>query len=176
MKFLSAIFLSFLCINAFADATQTPPPLGPGPAIVQRVSVFSTTVDWAAVTGLPLRQYSGKISGTKKSLVKDGLVLYYLDSFPCYGEADSVRVWLSPNGKMSGHLRIVCVHKPDKISFAWRNATQEATQARSTGILTCPIEGNTNFKIDISTMNSSPSFVLSDNFNEVLSARLISNF
>jgi len=145
MKFISAVILSLLCLPGFADVT--PPP---APAPVTRVSVFSTTVDWAAVTGLPLRQYSGKISGTKKSLVKDGLVLYYLDSFPCYGEADSVRVWLSPNGKMSGHLRIVCVHKPDKISFAWRNATQEATQARSTGILTCPIEGNTNFKIDIS--------------------------
>jgi len=158
MKFLSAIFLSLLCLNAFADTTQTPPPLGPGPAIVQRVSVFSTTVDWAAVTGLTLNQYTGTIKGTDKSLVKEGLVLYYLDSFPCYGEADSVRVWLSPRGKMSGHLRIVCLYQPETISFAWRNATEDATQARSTGILTCPLEGKRNFTIDISKCERGPDW------------------
>ena len=158
MKFFSAVFLSFLCINAFADTTQTPPPLGPGPAIVQRVSVFSTTVDWAAVTGLTLNQYTGTIKGTDKSLVKEGLVLYYLDSFPCYGEADSVRVWLSPRGKMSGHLRIVCLYQPETISFAWRNATEDATQARSTGILTCPLEGKRNFTIDIAKCERGPDW------------------
>jgi hypothetical protein len=140
MRFISAFFLVLLSVNAFADSVRPAP----------RVSLFSTTVDWAAVTGLPLQQYTGKISGINKSFVKDGLVLYYLDSFPCYGEADSVRVWLSPSGKMSGHLRIVCVHKPETISFAWRNADEDATQARSTGILTCPVDGNTNFTIDIS--------------------------
>ena len=158
MKFLSAIFLSFLCINAFADATQTPPPLGPGPAIVQRVSVFSTTVDWAAVTGLTLNQYTGTIKGRDKSLIKEGLVLYYLDSFPCYGEADSVRVWLSPRGKMSGHLRIVCLYQPETISFAWRNATEDAIQAKSTGILTCPLEGKRDFTIDISKCERGPDW------------------
>ena len=91
-------------------------------------------------------------------MVKNGLVLYYLDSFPCYGEADSVRVWVSPNGKMSGHLRLVCVHKPDEISFSWRNADEDATQARSTGILTCPVEGSTSFKIDISKCEKGPDW------------------
>ena len=149
MRFLSTLFLSLICCSVFADTQPVLPP-APGPAPVHRVSVFSTTVDWAAVTGLPLNQYTGKIEGKNKSLVKEGLVLYYLDSFPCYGEADSVRVWVSPNGKMRGHLRIVCVHKPDFISFAWRNAEEDAIQARSTGILKCPVEGNRNFKIDIS--------------------------
>jgi len=157
MKSLSAIFLSLLCVNAFAD-TPPFPPLEPGPAIVQRVSVFSTTVDWAAVTGLTLNQYTGTIKGMDKKLVKDGLVLYYLDSFPCYGEADSVRVWLSPKGKMSGHLRIVCLYQPDHISFAWRNATEDAIQARSTGILTCPVEGNRYFTIDISKCERGPDW------------------
>lgn len=157
MRFLSVILLSLLCVPAFADATPTPPP-APGPAPVQRVSVFSTTVDWAAVTGLSLNQYTGTVKGTDKSLVKDGLVLYYLDSFPCYGEADSVRVWLSPKGKMSGYLRIVCVYQPDYISFAWRNATEDATQARSTGILTCPVEGKRNFTIDISKCERGPNW------------------
>ena len=158
MRFYPAVFLSFLFVNAFADTVPVPPPLGPDPAIVQRVSVFSTTVDWAAVTGLTLNQYTGTVEGVDKKLVKDGLVLYYLDSFPCYGEADSVRVWLSPKGKMSGHLRIVCLYKPETISFAWRNATEDAIQARSTGILTCPIEGNRHFTIDISKCERGPDW------------------
>ena len=136
--------MSICCISAFAETTPPTPPLTP------RVSLFSTTVDWAAVTGLTLNQYTGKITGKDKSLVKNGLVLYYLDSFPCYGEADSVRVWLSPTGQMSGNLRLVCVHKPEKISFAYRNATEDALDARSIGILTCPVVGDYNFKIDIS--------------------------
>ena len=151
MKFIGTIFLTLISLSAFAD--NAPAPL-PGP----RVSLFSTTVDWAAVTGLPLRQYSGKIIGTNKSLVRDGLVLYYLDSFPCYGEADSVRVWLSPNGKMSGHLRIICVAAPKTISFAWRNATEDATQARSTGILTCPTDEKRDFTIDISKCEIGPNW------------------
>lgn len=80
MKNIFTIFLSLFCVAAFADTTPVP-PIPPAPAPVQRVSVFSTTVDWAAVTGLPLNQYTGTIKGTDKSLVKDGLVLYYLDSF-----------------------------------------------------------------------------------------------
>lgn len=152
MKILYGLIAGFLCASAFADTT---PPVPPAP----RVSLFSTTVDWAAVTGLTLNQYTGKITGTDRSFVKNGLVLYYLDAFPCYGEADSVRVWLSPAGKMSGHLRIVCVHKPEKISFAWRNADEEAVQARSTGILTCPVDGNTSFKIDISKCERGPDWV-----------------
>lgn len=141
MKFLITIFLSLVSIGAIADTPSKPVP---------RVSLFSTSVDWAAVTGLPWRQYTGKIIGGDKSFIKEGLVLYYLDAFPCYGEADSVRVWISPNGKMSGHLRLVCVHAPETISFSWRNATEEATQARSTGIITCPVKGERNFTIDIS--------------------------
>ena len=84
--------------------------------------------------------------------------MYYLDAFPCYGEADSVRVWVSPNGKMVGNLRIVCIHKPDTISFAWRNATEEANQARTTGILTCPVNGTRNFTIDISKCDIGPNW------------------
>ena len=102
MRFLTPIILSIICLPTFADVV---PPIPPMP--VPRVSVFSTTVDWEAVTGLSLRQYTGTVRGVDKKFVKEGLVLYYLDSFPCYGEADSVRVWLSPNGKMSGNLRIV---------------------------------------------------------------------
>ena len=154
MKNIFTIFLSLFCVAAFADTQPVPPP----PAPVQRVSVFSTTVDWAAVTGLPWRQYTGKIMGQDKSFVKQGLVLYYLDSFPCYGEADSVRVWLSPNGKMSGDLRLVCVHKPETVSFTWRNADEQALDAVSTGIINCPVKGNRNFTIDISKCERGPDW------------------
>lgn len=147
MKKIFGLMFALVCCAAFGATAPTPPPAPlPGP----RVSIFSTTVDWTAVTGLPLYQYAGKISGTDKKFVKEGLVLYYLDSFPCYGEADSVRVWLSPTGKMVGNLRLVCVHKPEKISFAWRNADEQALDARTTGIITCPIKGDRNFSIDIS--------------------------
>ena len=136
--------MSLVCFMAVADDTTPPPPMVP------RVSIFSTTVDWAAVTGLRLNQYIGKISGNNNKLVKNGLVLYYLDTFPCYGEADSVRVWISPNGKMVGNLRLVCVHKPTTISFAWRNADEDALDAKTTGILTCSVEGKSELKIDLS--------------------------
>ena len=157
MKLLYGIVLSLFCVTAFADTPSVPVPV-PGPTPVQRVSVFSTTVDWEGVTGLRLNQYTGKITGKDKKFVKQGLVLYYLDSFPCYGEADSVRVWLSPNGKMSGNLRLVCIHLPEKISFAWRNATEDADQARTTGILTCPVEGKRDFTIDISKCERGPDW------------------
>ena len=152
MKILATLFLFLMCVPAWG--TSTPPQPLPGPS----VSIFSTTVDWEAVTGLTLHQYTGKITGGDRSFVKDGLVLYYLDSFPCYGEADSVRVWLSPNGKMVGNLRIVCIHKPEKILFAWRNATEDATQARSTGVLTCPVDGKRHFTIDILTCEIGPNW------------------
>ena len=142
-KFLTFAFLFLLSGIAFAE---TPAP-APAPA---SVSIFSTTVDWEAVTGLSLGQYRGKFTGNNKALIKQGLVLYYLDAFPCYGEADSVRVWIAPNGKAVGSLRFVCITKPEYISFAWRNATEDALDARSTGILVCPVKGDRELTIDLS--------------------------
>lgn len=119
--------------------------------IMRRVSIFSTTVDWSAVTGLPLHQYSGDFVGKNKDLTKNGLVLYYLDSFPCYGEADSVRVWIDKNGNTSDNLRIVCVHAPSEIKFAWRNAERDATQNMTTGLLECPVSARgREFTINLS--------------------------
>jgi len=149
MKKIIALIMSLFCYVAVADVVPPVPPIPPSP-VSSRVSIFSTTVDWAAVTGMGLKQYTGKITGNNKSLVKDGLVLYYLDAFPCYGEADSVRVWISPNDKMVGNLRLVCVHKPSVISFAWRNAKEDALDAKTTGLLTCSVEGNKELKIDLS--------------------------
>ena len=154
MKKIIAFMLMMFPVIGLADTgpqPDTPVPLTP------RISIFSTTTDWAALTGLPLRQFVGDFSWTN-SAVKQGLVLYYLDSFPCYGEADSVRIWLGPNNKSEGKLRLVCVHAPTTISFTWRNATRDADQAASTGLLTCPVTGDRELKIDISKCTRGPDW------------------
>ena len=103
-----------------------------------RVSIFSTSTDWQAVTGRTLNEYSGKFISDKR-LVGRGLVLYYLDGFPCYGLGFGVRVWIGPDGKSDNGLAIACVAAPTEIQFAYRNATRDADQATTTGILTCPV-------------------------------------
>lgn len=112
-----------------AVAADAPPP---------RVSIFSTSTDWQAVTGRTLNEYSGKFISDKR-LVGRGLVLYYLDGFPCYGLGFGVRVWIGPDGKSDNDLAIACVAAPTEIQFAYRNATRDADQATTTGILTCPV-------------------------------------
>ncbi len=132
----------FMCLAGAAWGADATP-------VVRRVSLFSTSTDWAAVTGLPWGQYSGKIIGDKKLTTPNGLILYYLDGFPCYGEADSVRLWISPTGKVDGKLRLVCVHAPTVIQFAWRNAPADAVQKATTGILVCPVTGNRELTVDL---------------------------
>ncbi len=147
------IFVIAMAILPFvASAADNPAPL-PGP----RISVFSTTTDWAALTGLPLRQFTGEFKWSNSD-VNRGLVLYYLDAFPCYGEADSVRIWLGPNKQSEGRLRLVCVHAPTEISFTWRNATRDADQAQSTGILKCPVTGDYELTIDLSKCTRGPDW------------------
>ena len=67
IKFLSGIFFCFLlAVNAYgADSSPAP-----------RVSIFSTSTDWEAVTGLRLSEYRGTVIPDTR-LVKRGLVLYY---------------------------------------------------------------------------------------------------
>ncbi len=147
MKKIIALVSVLFCCSAFADSAPAP-----------RVSLFSTTVDWHGVTGLSLAQYIGDFTGHDRSLLKNGLILYYLDSFPCYGEADSVRVWISPNGETVGKLRLVCIHAPTEVKFAWRNAPQDAEQSETTGLLTCPVSGDYELKIDLSKCRKGPDW------------------
>jgi hypothetical protein len=150
MKKLFSLISVLFCCSAFADsATPLPTP---------RISLFSTTVDWQGVTGLSLSQYTGYFTGGDRSLLKDGLVLYYLDSFPCYGEADSVRVWISPKGETVGNLRLVCINNPTEVNFAWRNAPKDAEQSETTGLLTCPVSGDYELKIDLSKCRKGPDW------------------
>ena len=157
MKKIFALFMLIVPLAAIATDSPQTPPTPPAPAPVQRISIFSTTTDWAALTGLPLRQFVGDFSWTNAD-VSRGLVLYYLDAFPCYGEADSVRIWLGPNRQSTGILRLVCVHAPTEISFTWRNATRDADQAQSTGILNCPVTGEYELKIDLSKCKRGPDW------------------
>ena len=153
MKKIFFILFAVIAMPVFAaDAPVPPAPSAP------RVSLFSTTVDWHGVTGLPLSQYAAEFTGKNLSLIKQGLILYYLDAFPCYGEADSVRTWISPNGTADGAIRLVCVHTPKTISFAYRNANRDAIQAETTGILTCPVRGDYNITIDLSKCERGPDW------------------
>ena len=137
-KIISLLFA--LCVLP-AIAADAPQP---------RVSIFSTSTDWQAVTGLTLNEYSGKFNSDKK-LVGRGLVLYYLDGFPCYGLGFGVRVWIGPDGKTDNDLAIACVAAPTEIKFAYRNATRDADQATTTGILTCPVsDRGRDLTIDLS--------------------------
>ena len=139
-KIISALFA--LCVMpAIAASAPQPQP---------RVSIFSTSTDWQAVTGLTLNEYTGKFISDKK-LVGRGLVLYYLDSFPSYGLGFGVRVWVGPDGDTDNDLAIACVAAPTEIRFAYRNATRDADQATTTGILTCPVsERGRDLTIDLS--------------------------
>ena len=132
-----------------SDKSDTPAP---------RISLFSTSTDWQAVTGLTLNEYRGEFKTSGSKLIGRGLVLYYLDGFPCYGLGDSVRVWLGPGARQEGRLRIACVHAPSEIKFAWRNAARDADQAQSTGIITCPVTGDRDFTIDMSRCSRGPDW------------------
>ncbi len=121
------------------------------PAPAPRISIFSTSTDWQGVTGLTLREYYGKFKySAGNKLVGRGLILYYLDGFPCYGLGDGVRVWLGPGATHDGTLRVACVYPPREIKFAWRNAGRDADQAATTGILSCPVTGDRDLTIDLS--------------------------
>lgn len=134
-----------LAMPAVAADDDTPPQVAP------RVSIFSTSTDWEGLTGLQLNEYRIKFVPDSKLIGRQGLVLYYLDGFPCYGLGFGVRVWLGPNGKDDGgKISIACVYPPTEVKFTWRNATRDADQAVSTGMLTCPVKGDRELTVDLS--------------------------
>lgn len=143
-KFFAIILCLFILTPVLAaDESEKPAPQQP------RVSIFSTSTDWQALTGMLLYEYRGNFIPDNK-LIGKGLVLYYLDGFPCYGLGEGVRVWLGPNNKHDGSLRIACVYPPKEIKFTWRNALRDADEAVSSGLLTCPVTGDRDLTIDLS--------------------------
>ena len=141
------------CILSVAANAATETPIQP------RVSIFSTSTDWEAVTGRPLNEYYGTFRG-KSSLIGRGLMLYYLDGFPCYGLGGSVQAWIAPNGESSHRLRLACVAAPKTINFAWVHASRDADDETTTGILTCEIDGDggRDFEIDLSRCTRGPDW------------------
>jgi hypothetical protein len=110
-----------------------------------RISVFSTSTDWEAVTGLRLSQYEIEFIPDNKLIGNNGLEIYVLDGFPCYGQTERARMWIGPNGRTDGGIRVVCAYAPEKLSFAWRNAARDDAQGRTTGIMDCElIDGMVN--------------------------------
>jgi len=141
---------SMLCIFGFAEnaanAATTPTP---------SVSVFSTSTDWEAVTGLRLREFRVQF-GRDRTMGQIGTELYFLDAFPCYGQTDSVRAWVSPalnfDWDSNALMRITCLAIPKTVQFAYREAKRGAAQSTTRGILTCET-GQDNGRIMIHLEN-----------------------
>lgn len=147
------LFCTVQCFAATApetapDVPATKPDAPSGTLPRAPISIFSTSTDWEGLTRLQLNEYSAKFI-PNKNLIGRGLVLYYLDGFPCYGLGYGVRVWLGPNKQHDGTLHIACLYRPEQINFAWRNATRDADEAPSTGLLTCPVSGDREMVIDL---------------------------
>lgn len=135
-----------ICYLLFAGASNAAEDPNPLP----RVSVFSTSTDWEAITGLRLGQYEVSFT-TDNKLVANGLELYFLDGFPCFGQTDTTNLWIGPNNRNNrGRLRLVCLYPPEIVRFAWRNVDRNAIQNATTGILECTNEGRNSIKIDLS--------------------------
>ena len=162
--FVANIALAGAAMSATTPSTPSTPttpstPNNPNAPARAPISIFSTSTDWEGVTGLMLHEYHGRFKyANNNRLVGRGVVLYYLDGFPCYGLGEGVRVWLGPNKAHDGDLRIACVHAPREIKFAWRNMSRDGTQAATTGEITCPVSGDRDFEIDLSKCTMGPDW------------------
>ena len=149
-KIIATLFACFVSLSAFGADSASPTP---------RVSIFSTSTDWEAVTGRMLNEYHGTFRG-KSSLIGRGLMLYYLDGFPCYGLGGSVQAWIDPKGTSSHRLHLACIAAPKTINFAWVHASRDADDQTTTGILTCNIrsDGGRDFEIDLADCTRGPDW------------------
>jgi len=117
-------------------------------AFAAGASIFSTSTDWEAISGLRLKQTT--VNFTKDmNLIENGLELYFLDSFPCFAQTGKAHIWLG-NKNTDGEIRLTCLYTPTEIQFAWRNSKQDESQNTTTGILYCPAKGDDNVIIDLS--------------------------
>ena len=112
-------------------------------------------MDWEAVTGLRLREFRIQF-GRDRTMGTIGTELYFLDAFPCYGQTDSVRAWVSPTFNFdwdaNAFMRVTCLTIPKTVQFAYREARRGASQAQTKGILTCDT-GQDNGRIMIHLEN-----------------------
>jgi len=138
---LLAISYSILAGAAYAASTGTLCP-----------RVFSTSTDWESVTGLRYAQFN-------LSFVRDnsigtvGMELYFLDGFPCVGQAQDAFQWISPSRSSAqdrdAAMGLSCVQRPEQVRFAWRTARRTDSQNTTTGILVCDIPSGKGRNITI---------------------------
>jgi hypothetical protein len=123
------------------------------PAYANRPAIYSTTVDWEGVTGLRLRQYSVQYF-RGATIGNTGWELYFLDQFPCTGQPESTRVWISPSKihaqDTNARQTINCLHAPETFTYAMRIAKQGEAQGKTTNVLTCrPEVVGTTIKVNL---------------------------
>ncbi|MCL1891931.1 MAG: hypothetical protein FWF97_01385 [Alphaproteobacteria bacterium] len=102
--------------------------------------IFTTSSDWESITGLRFAQYDIEFV-RDRTIGNIGWEIYMLDGFPCFGQAEDVRQWISPSNisatDSNARMRITCIQQPTELLFAWREASRHSFQARTTGILIC---------------------------------------
>jgi hypothetical protein len=146
----------FFAFNSFADKyvvvnTNTGakiPVTGDtnGAKNVFSANIQSTSVDWEAISGLPLHEYRISFDG-KKAAGNIGWEMYYMDGFPCYGYAQYVRAWVNSMDSQ-GEIRLNCLRRPENITLSYRIAKKDESQNRTTGILKCKVEKNLSVGLD----------------------------
>ena len=142
IKYIFAVIA--VCLPFVTTAATTP---------VTRI--FSTSTDWSALTGIPMSRHDVKFVNTTKT-VANGMTLYYLDAFPCYGFGEDARIWLGAKNKSDGAIRIACLYPPREINFAWQFAARDDFQKQTTGLMTCNVSGDgTTLTVDLSKCEKS---------------------
>jgi len=86
------------------------------------------------------------VFGRDRTVSTIGTELYFLDGFPCFGQAEAARVWLSPATSYAvdnaARMRIVCIYPPNELRFAYRHVRRDAVQGATRGIAVCPVQGS----------------------------------
>ncbi|MDR0967373.1 MAG: hypothetical protein LBL75_00880 [Rickettsiales bacterium] len=141
MKKILCFVVGIFCItgSAIADLTANP-SVKPS-----YVSVFSTSSDWEAVTGLRFSEYTLEFVRSR-AINGRGTEIYFLDEFPCVGQASDVRQWISAKRTKTSaaDMRITCLVAPESVKFAWRDAGMDDAQGRTTGMMECETRGRGN--------------------------------
>lgn len=119
-------------------------------------SIFSTSTDWEAVTDLRLKQTMVEFKNDT-DLVANGIELYFLDGFPCFGQTGKARIWIGKK-KTDGEIRLTCLFTPKTLTFAYRNSEKNASQDKTLGSLTCETVGKNNITIDLSKCTKNPDW------------------
>ncbi|GHT01627.1 hypothetical protein FACS189421_14280 [Bacteroidia bacterium] len=113
----------------------------PMPPIFVRPSIFSTSTDWEAVTGLRLHMYSIRVSNAAPAGTI-GWEMYFLDGFPCYAQSEGARSWVSSSSYKDARFSVTCLYAPDAVGLAWREAARMDKQGVTTGLLICPVKND----------------------------------